>query len=104
MAQLFTDAIIARVLEEAAQSDRIDFSFARRVAVDFPDASGLSFSFALTSAANGLEGFSQHGRAAGLYRLAAMVAADLFSYEMRGEPLPDGRVLAAFWDEGEIAT
>ncbi|WP_425091716.1 hypothetical protein [Tropicimonas sp. S265A] len=97
MPELFTDSIIARVLEDAARAERIDFAFARAIAEAFPDASGLSLVFALTSAANGLEDFAPDSRVPALYRLAAMVSADLFAFEMRGDPMPDGRVLAALW-------
>jgi hypothetical protein len=97
MPEVSTDAIIARVLDDVSRSHQIDFAFVRILAQAFPSASGLSLAFALTSAANGLEGGEPDPRVPALYRLAALVASDLFAYEIRGEPMPDGRTLAALW-------
>lgn len=97
MTEIFTDRMIAAVLERAMLSDRIDYTLARALAEDFPKASGLALVFAITSAASGLEDITPDAKVPALYRLAAMVAADLFAYEARGDAMPDGAALHQLW-------
>lgn len=97
MTEIFTDRMIASVLEQAASAAQIDYDVARALARDYPDASGLALVFAITSAASGLEDMSGDPKAPALYRLSAMVAADLFAFEARGEGTPTGRALLKLW-------
>jgi len=97
MPEILTDRMIVSVLEHAAAADRIDYDLARALAQDHPDASGLALVFAITSAASGLEDMADDPKAPALYRLAAMVAADLFAFEARGEATPTGRALLRLW-------
>lgn len=97
MTEIFTDRMIASVLERATESERIDYDLARALAEDFPEASGLSLVFAITSAASGLEDILPDAKVPALYRLAATIAADLFAFEARSEPLPNGAALRALW-------
>ncbi|WP_424969823.1 hypothetical protein [Dinoroseobacter sp. S76] len=97
MTEIFTDRMIASVLERVATAERVDYELARALAEEFPEASGLALVFAITSAASGLEDISGDARVPALYRLAAMIAADLFAFEARNAPLPDGAALRALW-------
>ncbi|WP_424967997.1 MULTISPECIES: hypothetical protein [unclassified Dinoroseobacter] len=97
MTEIFTDRMIASVLERVASAEGVDYELARALAEEFPEASGLALVFAITSAASGLEDMSGDAKVPALYRLAAMIAADLFAYEARNAPLPDGETLRALW-------
>lgn len=97
MTEIFTDRMIASVLQEAASAPRIDYDVARALAKAYPEASGLALVFAIASAASGLEEMAGDPKAAGLYRLAAMVAADLFAFEARGQAMPNGAALLKLW-------
>jgi hypothetical protein len=97
MTELFTDRMIASVLERAAISERIDYDIARALAREYPEASGLALVFAITSAASGLEDLTPDAKVPALYRLSALVAADLFAFEVRSEPMPNGAALLQMW-------
>lgn len=97
MTEIFTDRMIASVLEYASTAAQIDYDVARALAQAYPEASGLSLVFAITSAASGLEDMSNDPKAPALYRLSAMVAADLFAFEARGQGMPTGRTLLKLW-------
>lgn len=65
----------------------------RTLAQKYPDASGLSFAFALTCVAAGLEAEARANRrinrpnAAGVYRAVALLTADLFELQVTlGQP------------------
>ncbi len=83
---------------------RAKASLTRDMAGRWPDASALSLIFALTDAAARIEGeFStrteSRDAAFSGYRMAAILAADIYALELAGHPAPVyGTDLLHYWD------
>ncbi len=99
------EPLVAFVVAGCTPPPRPRQALVLRLAQDWPDLPGLALTLVLASAAQGLAAMLRDGRreAAGLYRLAALVAIDVLVLERRrppGGPVTAGE-LARYWARGD---
>lgn len=97
------DEMIEFALEELlAGSDGRRRALVRRLCLRWPDVPALSVGFALTSAASLIEDNFRHdgvnvGSGPLVYKLAALLAADIYAVEAIGHSPAKARDLLHFW-------
>lgn len=82
-------------------------SVTRELVTRWPDAEGLQVVFVLVSAAHAMEAiFDRDPHASNhivdqVFRLAALLATDLFALRQRGQASPTGADLLAYWQQSD---
>lgn len=100
---LALDQMAAFAIETLLARDRdATGSLVRRMAQRWPDQPALAVVFAITQAAAHIEDNLDEGRATDgaalvAYRLAAVIAADVFALQAMGQAAPVARDLLHFW-------
>ena len=100
------DAMIDFAIAQVSDTPDGYRAVVRDMAEKWPDVTGAQIVFVLVSAAHAIErvfGAAPEPRAEvqQTFRVAALLASDLFALQRRGNFAPSGRDLTAYWHEND---
>ncbi len=101
------DAMVEFAVSHLTETQDAHRTVTRALVQQWPHAEGLQFVFVLVSAAHALEAtFAKDAYAADntidqVFRLAALLATDLFALRLKGTPLPLGTDLITHWQQSD---
>lgn len=100
------DAMIGFAIARVSDTPDGYRSVVRDLASDWPDATGAQIVFVIVSAADAIERVfetdpSPRTEVQQAFRVAALLASDLFAMEQRGNFAPTGRDLLDYWQAND---